>query len=353
MEEKTGIDTKPSRSNKEAGQNITVGVVVDGKLVLNEVKVTDENGMIVLPIIAGDNYYITARHNTDSYYTEAETTISNNTKFNVNVTSQTTTNKTVNITAKSNIPQDVVQGKLLFILPNGENITADYAGNGTWWAEYAFDAAGDYQVNATYIGLDNVTIKNATITVNKAKTEITGNPITAAYNANKYLTVTLKDIDGNALAGFKLTVDLKGAKTYVTDKSGRIKIPTKGLAPKAYTAKITFKGNDNYIMSTKNIKVTVKKAKSKLVAKKKTFKKSKKVKKYSVTLKDANRKPIKNAKLTLKIKKKTFRAKTNKKGRAVFKIKKLTKKGTYKAKITYKGNKCYTKATKTVKIKLK
>lgn len=70
--------------------------------------------MIVLPIIAGDNYYVTARHDADSYYTEAKTTISNNTKFNVNVTSQTTHNKTVNITAKSNIFNEFMEGKLLF-----------------------------------------------------------------------------------------------------------------------------------------------------------------------------------------------------------------------------------------------
>jgi hypothetical protein len=105
---------KPSRSNKEAGQNITVSVIVNDKIVLNEVKVTDENGTIVLPTIAGDNYFIGARHDTDSYYTEKVNTTLNNTEFNVNVTSQTTNNKTVNITAKSNIPNEVIKGKLLF-----------------------------------------------------------------------------------------------------------------------------------------------------------------------------------------------------------------------------------------------
>ena len=105
----------PSRSNKAAGQNITVDVVVNGNLVLSDVRVTDENGTIVLSINTGDNYYITACHDTDSYYTEAEKTILNNTKFNVNVTSQTTTNRTVNITAKSNIYSEFMPGKLLFV----------------------------------------------------------------------------------------------------------------------------------------------------------------------------------------------------------------------------------------------
>ena len=62
-------ETKPSRSKNEAGQNITVLIVVDGSLVLNDVVVTDENGMIVLPVkIETENYYISVRHDKDSYY---------------------------------------------------------------------------------------------------------------------------------------------------------------------------------------------------------------------------------------------------------------------------------------------
>ena len=128
---------------------------------------------------------------------------------------------------------------------------------------------------------------------------------------------------------------------------------TKGLAPKAYTAKITFNGNTNYEKSTKNVKVTVKKAKPKLTAKKKTFKKSVKVKKYSIVLKNNLKKAIKKAKVYLKVGKKTYKAKTNGKGKATFKIKKLTKKGKYKATVTYKGNACYNKVTKKVNIKIR
>ncbi len=66
---------------------------------------------------------------------------------------------------------------------------------------------------------------------------------------------------------------------------------------------------------------------------------------------------MKKVKLTIKIKgkkyKKTFKAKTNKKGKATFKIKKLTRKDKYRAVITYKGNKYYTKVTKKVKITVK
>ena len=190
------------------------------------------------------------------------------------------------------------------------------------------------------------------ITVIKIQTEITGNAITATYNDNKDLVITLKDSDGNPVSGVNVTVDLNGAKTNTTDSNGQVKVSSKGLAPKAYTAKITFNGNTNYAKSTKDIKVTVKKATPKLTAKKKTFKTIPKTKKYTIVLKDNTGKAIKKAKVTLKVKGKTYKATTNSKGKATFKITKLNKKGTYKATITYKGNKYYKKVSKKAKIKV-
>ena len=217
---------------------------------------------------------------------------------------------------------------------------------------HAFDDYAIYQVNASYLGLDNVTINNATITVSKTNTVLTADAITATYNINKNLVITLKDVNGNAISGAKLIVNLKGVREYITDANGQVKVNVAKLVPKTYTAIITFNGDDAYVKSAKNVQVIVKKAKAKIVAKKKTFKKSKKVKKYTVTLK-ANSKALAKVKLTLKIKGKTYKAKTNTKGKAVFKIKKLTKKGTYTATATFKGDKYYKKATKKVKIKIK
>ena len=111
--------------------------------------------------------------------------------------------------------------------------------------------------------------------------------------------------------------------------------------------------DENHNKKTITATVIVKKARTIITAKKKTFKKSKKVKKYTVTLKDNLKKPIKNAKLTLKVKGKTYRAKTNSNGKTVFKIKKLTKKGKYKATVTFKGNAYYSNAVRKVKIIVK
>ena len=248
----TGITTVSailSGSNKAAGQNITVGVVVNDKLVLNDVIVTDENGTIVLNINAGDNYYISARHDTDSYYTEAETTISNNTKFNVNVTSKTTNNKTVNITAKSNIPNDVVQGKLLFIVPNNDPINATYSGNGTWWAVYTFDDYAVYEVNASYIGLDNVTITNGTINIGKIPTSISVENETADLFVGDSINT-----------GATLTPADAGNLTYTSSDESVAKVENgKIIAMGDGTAVITvsFTGREGYApCENKTIKVT-------------------------------------------------------------------------------------------------
>ena len=270
----------------------------------------------------------------------------------MNVTSQTTDDRTVNLTAKSDIPHEIADGKLVFLVLNADPIAATYAGNGTWWALHTFDTCGEFEVNASVVGVYNVTVSNATITVNKIQTQLAANPVTATYNVNQYLVITLKDANGKPISGAKVTVALNGAKTYTTNKNGQVKVSTKSLAPKKYSAKVTFNGNANYVKSTKTIKVTVKKAIPKLTAKKKTFKKSVKVKKYTITLK-YGKTALKKVKVYIKIKGKKYTAKTNSKGKATFKIKKLTKKGTFKSKITFKGNKYYNKVTKTVKIKIK
>ena len=192
----------------------------------------------------------------------------------------------------------------------------------------------------------NPVIINVTVAVNKLQTVLWRDDVIATYNVNRDLVITLKDSKGNVLSGASVTVDLNGSKTYTTDSNGQIKVSTKGLDPKTYAAKVTFNGDNNYEKSTKEFKITVKKATPKLTAKKKTFKKSVKVKKYSIVLKDNLGKAIKNAKVTIKVGKKKFNAKTNSKGKATFKIKKLTKKGTYKATLTYKGNAYYNKVTK-------
>ena len=203
---------------------------------------------------------------------------------------------------------------------------------------------------------DNVVYKysvvNVYVTVSKIPTEIVASAVSVVYNADKYLVINLKDANGNPIAGVNVNVDLNGAENYTADENGQVNVSTKGLAPKTYTAKITFSGNAKYDQSAKEVNVTVKKATAKITANTKTFKTTTKTKKYTVTLKDNAGNPIKNANVTLKVNGKTYKATTNFKGKATFKITKLTEKGTYKATVTFKANKYFNKATKKVNIKV-
>ena len=195
--------------------------------------------------------------------------------------------------------------------------------------------------------------KTAIISVDMDSTSLTADNVTATYKVDKYLTITLTDSQGSPIANATVSVMLKSAKNYTTDENGKIKVKVSNLVPKTYTAKITFKGDDNYIGSNTTAKVVVKKAASKITAKSKTFKSNIKVKKYTITLKDKKGNPIKKAKVYLKVKGKTYSATTNSKGKATFKIKKLTKIGKFKATVIFKGNDYYKKSTKKVKITVK
>ncbi|MBR5355126.1 MAG: hypothetical protein IK122_03290, partial [Alphaproteobacteria bacterium] len=225
--------------------------------------------------------------------------------------------------------------------------------------------------NENYTAAENKTIKvnvifeNAGISVENStldlkagdtfKLNATTNPgwLNVKYKSSDDSVATV-DENGKPVSGVAVTVDLNGAKTYTTDKNGQIRVSTNALVPKAYTAKVTFNGNNKYLNSTTAVKVTVKKATPKLKAKKKTFKRSVKVKKYSIVLKTNTGKAMKKVKVRLKIKgKKAITVKTNSKGKATFKIKKLTKKGKYKATVTFKANKYYNKVAKKVIIKIK
>ena len=243
----TTVSAKLSGSNKEEGQNITVKGVVNGKII-DKINGTDENGEIVLDD-AGD-YWIIVSHKGDLYYTEIAETLFTNMKLYANVTSLTTNNKTVNITAKSNIFSEVMPGKLLFILPNGENITANYAGNGTWWAVHTFDDYIDYQVNASYVGLSNVIISNATISITRANSTVNVSDVVLNYGEAKNVTVTAEGATG-------ITAKINDTNVTVVNN---FTIPISGLAAGNYTLTVTTIADEDHNPVTKTVKITVNKA---------------------------------------------------------------------------------------------
>ena len=216
---------------------------------------------------------------------------------------------------------------------------------------------GSYKATLTYSG--NETHQPNSLTVNITVNEIAPvTPVivynfTTVYNEGKYVTVTLKDDYGYVMANRPVVVNFNGkTKNYITNGNGQVKLPISSLVPNTYHAKIDYLGDKTYKPISFDINLVVKKAKPYLFASKKKFNVKTAVKKYKVTLKNNKNAAMKKVKVYLKVKGKTYVVKTNKKGQAIFKLKKLTKKGTYKATITYKGDKCYNKVVKNAKIKV-
>ena len=185
-------------------------------------------------------------------------------------------------------------------------------------------------------------------------TAIISSSVTAVYNDDDYLSLTLVDEEYRTLIGAPISVSFDGKITqYTTDQNGQVKIPTKYLDPKTYPVSIKFDGNKVYASSSKNVEVIIKKATPVLTAAKKTFKANQKTKSYTITLKDNKNKAIGNEKVTIKVDGKTYTATTNSNGQATFKITKLTKKGTYTATVNYSGSDYYNAKTVTPKITVK
>ena len=164
---------------------------------------------------------------------------------------------------------------------------------------------------------------------------------------------TLTAAISKVLAGKKVSVKVGTIyKNYTTNASGQVSVIISNLVPKTYTAVIKFAGDSNYVGSSVNATVVVKKATPKLTALAKSFRVGVKTKKYVVTLKTHLGKLMKYQKLTLRIKGKTFYAKTNSKGKATFKITNLKRRGTFYAVVKYAGSKYYRAITKKPKIKV-
>ena len=314
---------------------------------------SDASENFTLPLLDAGSYTLVANYSGDGRFFNASATAT--LTVNKAATEITPSSSSINLFVGDGSsvgyalnPSGAV-GDITFACSNPKVVSVDSSGSIKALAEGTATITISFAENANYKA-SNATVN---VAVNKKATKLTASAVTATYNANKNLVITLKDSQGKAISGATLSVDLNGAKKYTTDKNGQVKVAVGKLTPKAYTAKISFAGDDKYIGSDKTVKVTVKKAKPKITAKKKSFKQKAKVKKYTVTLKNNVGKVLKSKKLTLKVKGKTYKAKTNKKGKATFKIKNLKKKGKYTAVIKFAGDKYYKKASKKVKLTVK
>ena len=268
--------------------------------------------------------------------------------------------ETVKITVSLTKDGKAMNSGVAEVIINKKSYHADII-NGTGIIEVSAINVGNYVVNVTYNGGANYTkpTKEVGFSVFKQNAVITAKSSSYIINyGGKYL-VTLKDINGKSIAGEKLTFILNG-KNIVSATSN-----SKGIATISLTAKILktakagtknliikFTGS-NYNSLSKTVKIKINKEKTNIVAKNKQFRKSVKIKKYIITLKNSKGKAVKKVQLNLKVNGKTYKAKTDAKGKAVFKIKNLKKKGSYFAKVNFNANSYYKASSKKIKISIK
>ena len=175
--------------------NITVNGKKDEKITVyvntKEYLVTD--GTLILEGLEEGIYNVVAYYDGNASYSK----VSNSTQFKVirdlayyvEISNFTSTERSINITAKSNINNNLINGKLYFILPDSSKIEAQYT-NGIWWVEKAFNGAGDYLIDAEFVGLDNVEIIKANVSIrNLSPFKITA--CDACYGQNLSVEITL------------------------------------------------------------------------------------------------------------------------------------------------------------------
>ena len=215
------------------------------------------------------------------------------------------------------------------------------------------------ELNLLFTSSYNYNSSSMKMIVPKPTACIAANPASYVINYGGKYSIIIKDSNNNPLNGKKVIFTLNGKNigSAMTNSKGvaTISLTSKILkTAKAGTRNLVIKLSDSkYNPVSKTVKIKINKEKTKIAAKKKTFKKSQRIKKYTISLKNSKGKAVKKVKVTMKVKGKTFKAKTNAKGKATFKITKLTRKGTFKAKIRYNGSGYYMATAKNVKIKIK
>ena len=257
----------------------------------------------------------------------------------------------VKLLDKNNNP---LVGKTIYLSYNNGIYSLKSDNNGIAKLPISITSYGIYNVLISFLGDGqfSASFSQVKFTVNKQKAKLTAPNRSYYVNAKKYLKATFKDINGRPIKNKKISFILNGKKyNAYTNSKGIAKIKVKISSAKKYIVTVKYAGDNVYSPLSKSFKVYVKKLKTRLIVKNRSYKKSKKVKKLTATLK-VGKKAIKGKKIIFTVNKKKYKAKTNKKGVATVKVK-LSKKKTYKFTVKFAGDGTYLKASKKAKLRIK
>lgn len=187
-------------------------------------------------------------------------------------------------------------------------------------------------------------ISNTTIAVANLNTYL---------KSNEKLIANLSDEEGNAIANKTLTLTINSKDyTQTTDGNGQAKFAISLTKEGTYDAVVSFAGDESYLESSGQAKVTVKKTATKIMSSNLNMIPNR-AEYYSITLKDANGNAVANQKVTFSVNGKTYTRTTNSKGVAKVNLKFSQDKKTYTIKIAFKGSNKYKAVSKSNKITVK
>ena len=261
---------------------------------------------------------------------------------------------TVTLKDSTNAP---VEGETIIFKISGVSTTYNATTDKNGQARIPINmAAGTYTITATHIeeGSYGESSAKATVTVYQLASSIKSSNMKLDTIYGKEYSITLRDSNGNAISGQKVTFSVN-KKTYkaTTNSKGVAKVKIKIKKNGKYKITIKFAGAAQYKAASAKKTITVKigSTKTKLALKKlTTYPDSGKY--YSAKLTTKKGKAIKGQKITFTVNGNTYIKKTNKKGVAKFKIA-IIKTGKYKVTARYNGTSKYRGTTKKNYIKIK
>ena len=165
-------------------------------------------------------------------------------------------------------------------------------------------------------------------------------------------TITLKDNEGNLLAGKEVQFGFNG-KIYnkTTGADGKAYLQINLRRADIYTFAVSFKGDNMYDGDFAVAKITVKKQNPNFVVPNKSYKTSAKTKTLTATFKSAKGNFVAGKKVTFTVGGKSYAATTNAKGVATVNVS-LSSKGSYSFTAKFAGDNTYAAITKTAKLTL-
>ena len=223
---------------------------------------TIKKGQLILENLETGVYTIIVSYEGDDEYEASSNSstfhVVKNMDYIINIKSIVTTNGVVNITAVGDFNNSEIGGRFEFLLP-GNQVLRPFLNkdNKTWWFMYYFGGEGVYDVKGQYIGFNQITVNNGTVTIKAINStyEIKLDVTVASYASNTTIKVT---VPGELKDNVNLTIDGISYTIKIADNgTGVLNIST--LSAGNHYIQAT-SGNEFYATKTNSTMIVVPKA---------------------------------------------------------------------------------------------